>query len=307
MAIPESQLQTWAKQGATVTAKATHESIRNALQSEKSPIKDRISNGSVEVYLQGSYKNDTNIRGDSDVDLVVELNTAFGHNAHELPVDQKQLHDLAYDNASYDWENLRSDVIKALNSYYESRYVDDTGNKSLKLLAAPGRLKADIVPVVRFRKYRYFLGTDNFKSERGIKFYHRATKKAIINFPHHHFNNGKDKNSESRTNGWFKPTVRILKNARSYLIDNNILSNETAPSYFLQSLIYNVPDNLFGSSYNDTVFNVLKYLYEKPVSNFQCQNGLHPLFGETTEQWNEPNAVLTIQKLVELWDNWNKG
>lgn len=306
MAIPESQLETWSKQGATVTAKATHESIRNALSSEKSPIKDRISNGSIEIYLQGSYKNDTNIRGDSDVDLVVELNTAFGHNAHELPADQKRLHDLAYGSATYDWENLRSDIIKALNSYYESRYVNDTGNKALKLLAVPGRLKADIVPVVRFRKYRHFLGTDNFKSERGIKFYHRATKKPIINFPHHHFNNGKDKNSESRTNGWFKPTVRILKNARSYLIDNNVLSKETTPSYFLQSLIYNVPDNLFGNSYNDTVFNVLKYLYEKPISNFQCQNDLHPLFGETTEQWNEPNAVLTIQKLVELWDNWNK-
>ena len=305
MAIPESQLETWSKQGATVTAKATHESIRNALSSEKSPIKDRISNGSVEIYLQGSYKNDTNIRGDSDVDLVVELNTTFGHNAHELPVDQKRLHDLAYDSASYDWNDLRADVITALENYYENRYVDDTGNKSLKLLAAPGRLKADIVPVVRFRKYKHFLGTDNFSSERGIKFYHKATKRAIINFPHHHFNNGKDKNSESRTNGWFKPTVRIFKNARAYLVDNNKLSKDIAPSYFLQSLIYNAPDNLFGSSYNDTVFNVLKYLYENPISNFKCQNGLHPLFGETTEQWNETNAILTIQKLVELWDNWN--
>ena len=89
--IPESQLEIWAKQGATVTAKATHESIRNALESNDSPIKDRIKSGGVEIYLQGSYKNDTNIRGDSDVDLVVELNTTFGHNAHELPPEQRRL------------------------------------------------------------------------------------------------------------------------------------------------------------------------------------------------------------------------
>jgi tRNA nucleotidyltransferase (CCA-adding enzyme) len=88
MGIPQSQLEIWAKQGATVTAKSTHESIRNALAHERSLIKDRIGS-SVKIYLQGSYKNDTNIRADSDVDVVVELTTTFGHNAHELPFDQK--------------------------------------------------------------------------------------------------------------------------------------------------------------------------------------------------------------------------
>lgn len=31
MTIPKSQLETWSNQGATVTSKSTHESIRNAL------------------------------------------------------------------------------------------------------------------------------------------------------------------------------------------------------------------------------------------------------------------------------------
>lgn len=307
MAISESQLETWSNQGATVTAKNTHESIRTALKSDTSPLKDRISNGSVEIYLQGSYKNDTNIRGDSDVDIIVELNTTFGHNAHELPSSQKQLHDLAYDNASYDWRNLRSDVIAALTKYYGANYVDQSGNKSIKLLPNNGRLRADIVPAIKFRKYAHFYGTDNFSSERGIKFYHRTTNQPIINYPHHHFNNGKDKNSENRTNGWYKPVVRIIKNARSYLIDKNILAKETAPSYFLQSLIFNVPDHHFGDSYNNTTFNVLKYLWENPIDNFVCQNNLHSLFGDTSEQWNTSDAVLTIQKLVELWDNWSNN
>lgn len=306
MPIPESQLETWAKQGATVTAKATHEFIRNALESDNSSIKDRIKRGSVKVYLQGSYKNDTNIRGDSDVDLIVELNTTFGHNAHELPLNQKRLHDLAYENALSGWGEFRTDVIEALKDYYGGTYVDTTGNKSIKLLPASGRLKADIIPAIKFRKYTHFRGTDNFHAERGIKFYHLATNRAIVNFPHHHFNNGKDKNSEIRTNGWFKPTVRIFKNARTYLVDKNLLAKDAAPSYLLQSLIYNTPDNLFGSSYQDTVFNILKYLYENPIGDFMCQNEQHLLFGETPEQWNESDATLTIQKLVELWNNWNQ-
>lgn len=56
MGIPESQLETWSHQGAVTTARATHESVRNALESYESWPRDV----EYEVYLQGSYKNDTN-------------------------------------------------------------------------------------------------------------------------------------------------------------------------------------------------------------------------------------------------------
>jgi len=70
MAIPESQLERWANQGAVATAKLTADSIKRALNSFSG-----WPNGiKFEVYLQGSYKNNTNIRGDSDVDVVAQLN-----------------------------------------------------------------------------------------------------------------------------------------------------------------------------------------------------------------------------------------
>ena len=78
MGIPESQLETWSHQGAITTANATHESIRNALNSYEFP--DGVD---FEVYLQGSYKNDTNIRGDMDVDLAVQINSTFYSNLSE--------------------------------------------------------------------------------------------------------------------------------------------------------------------------------------------------------------------------------
>jgi len=83
MGIPESQLAIWSHQGAVTTAKATHESIRNALDSY------RWTDGvDFEVYLQGSYKNNTNIRGDMDVDVVVQLNSSFYSNLSE---EQKRI------------------------------------------------------------------------------------------------------------------------------------------------------------------------------------------------------------------------
>lgn len=303
MAIPESQLETWANRGALTTAEATHKSIRVALEGPRSPIADRIRSGDVEVYLQGSYRNHTNIRADSDVDVVVELNTTFAHNAHSLPVDQKQLHKVSYQNSTYNWTEFRQDVITALVEHYKSELVDTSGKKAIRLLPVPGRLKADIVPALKYRKYSHFRGTSDYKSERGIRFYNLATNQSIVNYPHHHHKAGVDKHA-NRTNEWFKPTVRIFKNARTYLIDNGKLGTEKAPSYFLQNLIYGIPDNLFGTSYQNTVYNVLKYLHENSLSSFKCQHGQHMLFGSSSEQWNESDAQETIKALTGLWNNW---
>ncbi len=114
MGIPESQFETWSHQGALVTSKATHESIRNALEANASPIKDK----NVEVYLQGSYKNDTNIRGDSDVDIVVQLNSTFQHDLSDLSESESLLFNQNYSDAIYGWENFRADVLTALKSSY---------------------------------------------------------------------------------------------------------------------------------------------------------------------------------------------
>ncbi len=310
MAIPSNQLDIWARQGATTTAKTTHESVRAALEHGSSLIKNRLSDKTVEIHLQGSYKDDTNIYGDSDVDILVELNSTFGHSAHELPDSQKLAHDSAYKSADYDWKDFRRDVIISLEKYYGKSLIDSSGSKSIKLLPKPGRIKADIVPVIRYRKYNYFHNIGNYNAERGVKLYNVTTEESIVNYPHHHFNNGCAKNAKERTNGLFKPVVRIIKNARTHLVNSGIIEEGKAPSYFLQSLIYNVPDENFVLNYETSIFNVLKYLYTTPIDNFVCQNEMHALFptsGVSATQWNKQNAVDAIVALVNLWDNWSKS
>ena len=68
MTIPENQLRTWSQLGAQARSQRTYQSIRNALGRHVWP----PAMGSPSVYLQGSYRNHTNIAGDSDVDVVVE-------------------------------------------------------------------------------------------------------------------------------------------------------------------------------------------------------------------------------------------
>lgn len=63
MSISETQLTSWSNQGAITNSINMHTYIRNALAAHTWPAGMKY-----EVYLQGSYPNPTNIRGDSDVD-----------------------------------------------------------------------------------------------------------------------------------------------------------------------------------------------------------------------------------------------
>lgn len=288
MGISESQLETWSHQGAVTTAKSTHESIRNALNSYAWP--DGIS---FEVYLQGSYKNDTNIRRDMDVDLVVQLNSTFYSNLSE---EQKRYLGLSPD--SYGWNDFRSDVLKALKDYYGSLIITE-GNKSIKVKATSGRLPADVVVSTQYRKYRS-LNSHNYVE--GMTFWTRNESRQVINYPKIHYDNGVKKHQN--TNNQYKPTVRMFKNIRNYLEENYHISNSLAPSYFLECLLYNVPNDNFRGSYQDVFCNIVNWLSKANLESFVCQNEQLKLFGDAPEQWSIYNAKKFIQELIELWNNW---
>jgi hypothetical protein len=298
MPIPESQLETWTRKGADATSSVTYSSIQTALAAVSSPIRFQ----DYEVYLQGSYKNDTNIRGDSDVDVVVQLNSSFYRDLSGLPADQQRLEVAAYPDASYQWPEFRRDVLQALRAYYGSRAATE-GDRSLKLERGGGRLAADIIPALHFRKYLYFFSKERKDCVDGIKFFRRDNRE-IINFPKPHYKNGVSKNSASHTNGWYKPTVRIFKNVRTYLINQNRISEDLAPSYFLECLVYNVPDAKFGVNFQDTFVNAFNWLLQAAPSVFKCQNEQFPLFGSTPEQWDVLKASQFLSSVKTLWESW---
>jgi len=286
MPIPESQLETWSHQGAVTTAKQTHESVRKALEAYDWP-----SDVQYEVYLQGSYKNDTNIRGDSDVDVVVQLNSTFFEN---LPEDQKRR--FGFRNASYEWQSFRTDVLKRLRNYYGSERVRE-GRKSLKVQTP--FLPADVVVCLQYREYpSYPRNVDDYVE--GMKFYVPSENRWVVNYPKIHYSNGVTKNSLSSTNGWYKRTVRLFKNARTYLVDRRDIPADLAPSYFLECLLYNVPNDIFGSNFQSTFCNVIKWLLKADVSQFVCQNEQLRLFGNSPEQWSEDKARRFLQAMVRL-------
>ena len=293
MGIPEAQLQTWSNQGAVAAAQATHKSIRTGLESFAWP-----QGVQYEAYLQGSYPNYTNIRGNSDVDLVVEVTSIAYSN-----LTDEQRRQLNLDTAEYTWSAFREHVIRALVAYYGSRMVDTTGSKSLKVLPDSGRLKGDVVVATRYNYYK-----DLEIVARGMTFWTIPDKVQIINYPKLHLDNGADKNSDPHTKGWYKPSLRMFKNARDKIVENNPALGGRFPSYFLECLFYNVPDGRFGGSYRDDYADTVNWLNEELATDraekFVCQNWRYYLFGNLPVQWTLQAARDLVTELISLWNSW---
>ena len=109
MAIPESQLETWSRQGTTDSATALYERIRNALQNDAA-----LRNRNFEVFLQGSYRNSTNIRGDSDVDVVAMLTDTYMPEYGALDAYTRSVVEGRSNSATYTHADFRRDVLSAI-------------------------------------------------------------------------------------------------------------------------------------------------------------------------------------------------
>jgi len=294
MSIPEAQLQVWSNQGAVITAQNTHNSIRTALEDYRWPDGVRY-----EAYLQGSYRNSTNIYGNSDVDLVVELTSAYWSNLTE-----EEKVKLGWERANYNWDQFRGDVIVALVNYYGNTLVDINGNKSIKVLPDnSGRLKADIVVSGSYRHY------ENLKiAAEGITFWTQVGSQQIINFPKLHYENGADKNSGHRTIGWYRKSTRMFKNARDKIVGEKPELKGRFPSYFIECLLYNVPDKCFRYSFQNIYISIVNWLDDQfdqnKTNEFVCQNDFYYLFGSNSVQWNISDARQLVNVLLELWSNW---
>lgn len=298
MAIPEAQLDTWSSPGATTSSAAAYASIKGALSGPKS----RILSLKTDIYLQGSYRNCTNIYGDSDVDVVVQLDSVFQRDLSALDATQRAYEDSSYEDATYSWFNFRADVLQTLQDYYGNARVKPA-TRCIKVNTGPGRITADVVPALQFRKYSYFYRPSLESHIEGVRFYDSSLN-PILNFPKQHIANGEAKNTTLRTYGWYKPAVRMFKNARNRLEYDNLIRKDSCPSYGVECLVYNATDLCFGKNYQDTYAKVVDYLWTLPFDKFICQNEIIPLFGTSPVQWNTDAATEFLIGLRNLWFNW---
>ncbi len=299
MAIPETQLETWSNIGAVTGSSTTYNTIKNVLESSNTPYADK----NFKVFLQGSYGNDTNIYAESDVDIVIKLEDCFFSDLEWLSDNEKELYKKAgFIDAVYTHIDFKKDVLKVLTDNYKKDV--NPGKKAIEITASGNRRKTDVIAAIQFRRYYKFNGstTDNSFID-GICFF-TATGGRIVNYPKLHSANLTTKHQDS--NGWLKPMSRILKNMRTKLVNDGHIEAGVAPSYFLEGLLYNVPNDKFASSYQDCFINAMTWIQtEADKDKLLCANEQYYLLRDNMPtSWSKTNGETFLNAAINLWNNW---
>lgn len=297
MSIPESQLETWTKQGSITQSSNTYASIKGVLENPNAPYAGKIS-----VYLQGSYGNHTNVYGvDSDIDIVCCYEDTFSHDLTAMTeAGQANFRQTHLTDATYRFANFKADVIAQLQKAYGSDV--SLGSKAIRIKANGNRRNADVLPCIGFRRYwKSSNGNDGNFSE-GIYFI-KSDGKTVNNFPVQHYDNCVAKHQA--TNHYFKRTVRIFKNMRNRLITDGAIKSGVAPSYFIEGMLWNVPNELFDASYSATTRACMAWLKAADHKTLACANDLFWLIRDGWDVcWNKADYDAFRAASQDLWDNW---
>jgi hypothetical protein len=298
MAIPESQLSTWANQGSITQSAITYGMIKSALEEPTAKYDSR----NFKVFLQGSYGNDTNIYAESDVDVVIRYDGAFFHDVEHLPADQQAAFHAIHSDCKYTYDYFKSHVRAALVAAFKDS-VEPGGKKAIKIKANGTRRNADVVVAFEYRRYHKFNGLQDESHVTGIGF-RTDTGTLIANYPKQHSENLTAKHAATNKN--FKSLVRIFKNMRSKFVDDGMLQKGDAPSYYIEGLIYNVPNDKFSGNYAQIVLNALNWLNATTDrSKFVCANEQYYLLRDNCPTcWPIADGKKFIDAAIKLWNNW---
>jgi hypothetical protein len=296
MAIPETQLDTWAHQGSITQSSTTYGTIRAALEASAAA----YVGGDFTVFLQGSYGNDTNIYADSDVDVVIQLNSAVYYSDHELPEAIRTQRRQGISAATYTHVEFKRDVIARLRSAFPNQVA--LGNKAIYIAPAGNRRAADVLVAAKFRRYYLRQGSTVPTYYEGLCFFTPSGTR-VVNYPKLHAARCTDKHQA--THQWFKPLVRIFKNMRNRAVSDGRLAAGVAPSYFLEGMLYNVPDTLFGGSYGQSATNALVWLRDCDRSALVTASGQHYLVRtDSSTSWRPEDFETFLAVMIDQWNLW---
>ncbi len=295
MPIPEEQLDTWSKQGPTPQFTATYATIKRVLEDPGSPFANRNFN----IHLQGSYANDTNVYGDSDVDVVICSTDAFHYDLDHLTQRERDLFARAHPPGGLAVDTFKQEVLRWLRQQFPGAVT--AGRKAICVAGNGNRRSADVLVCIEHRQFFRFNGTHDERHYKGVKFDTNGT--AIVNFPKIHAENCTTKHQG--TNGWYKPTVRIFKNMRNRLINTGRLADGVAPSYYIEGLLYNVPNNCFGSSYRETFVACFNWIDTSEKDKLLCANERRWLLRDgRADSWRRGDCTEFLAGVKDLWVNW---
>ena len=279
----ESTFKAWSKPSSDTEA----EKCGNAETMIKAAIADHpaLAGRSVRVFAQGSYRNNTNVRLSSDVDICVccsdslftDFSSAEGFTKADVGLTSP---------AAYSYEQFRGDVEAALVAKFGGGAVE-RGNKAFDVHENSRRVDADVVACFEHRRYLrkrpdgtfYYLQGTELRADDG---------KAVVNWLQQHYDNGVTKNTA--TGSRYKWITRVLKRLRDKMHEDGVAAAKPIPSFLIECLAWNAPNDCYGRS-----------TYEADVRAVLAHTFNHTLDDEKCREWGEVSELKYLFRAAQPW------
>lgn len=248
----------------------TERMIREAINSHAP-----FNNCSLRVFAKGSYANNTNVRADSDVDIAVECTEVQYWGESEKgnhPASQPY-------KGVWTPSKLRAELIAAMTAKFPGQ-VDSSGSTAIQINSSSSRVDADVVPCFSYRYYMKYVTRD------GTKIFKKDSS-SIVNYPVQQMEKGTAKNNA--TGYAYKKGARLLKRVENAMAADGKFRE--LPSFFMECLAYNCPDEVFSrSTWTERLKGMLFHIWD----NLQ---GDEPDEG----RWLEVNECLFLFHSGQKW------
>lgn len=272
----ESTFRNWA----SPPGKTEQERCENAASAIRNAIKasDKLRMRGVSVFTQGSYRNNTNVRKDSDVDIGILCTDTL---IDDFPPGMNR-DNFGLSPGTYHYEQYKNEVEEALVDYF-GRAAVKRGNKAFDIHETSYHVEADVAAFFEHRRY----DKDGTYLE-GVALLTDKEKKRVINWPEQHYTNGVSKNNT--TGRRYKAMVRILKKLGNEMTDNDIAAAQPIPGFLNECLVWNVQNNLFGNnSYVKDARSCLVHLFNNTMSDEKCS------------EWGEVSELKYLFRGLQKW------
>lgn len=272
----EQQFREWAKPpGKTEQERCDNAegAIRNAIKAS-----DMLRSRGVSVFAQGSYRNNTNVRQDSDVDIGILCTDTFFHDPLPEGLTQERL---KLSDATYHYEQYKNEIEEALVSHF-GRAAVKRGNKAFDIHETSHHVEADVAAFFEHRRYSH-----DGSYLKGVELRTDKENRRVINWPEQHYTNGCSKNTA--TGSRFKAIVRVLKALSNEMTTEGIRAADI-PGFLIECLVWNVPNDKFKhAAYWNDVRASLAFLFNNTRKHEDCKD------------WGEVSELIYLFNTGQKW------
>jgi hypothetical protein len=178
------------------------------------------------------------------------------------------------------------------------------GQEGVRVRAGGSRRDSDVLLVAPHKAFTRYEGHRREEQTilEGVQII-TTDGKHIINYPKQHSDNLTAKHQAA--NSQLKATIRIYKNIRNRMIERGIIKAGTAPSYFLEGMLSNVPPEHFSANRQKTVEACWGWINTCDHASLTCANGIHPLVRDNlSTSWALQDYIEFLEGVGTLWTQW---